>query len=298
MDPTATHAAPITSDIDPTAADYVDEPSAALGKFLDATQLDARDRRALNTRRGLSDDTIDALRFRSGGHELGGALCAMRDSGAFTEQGLVDSGLFTRSDRGVAPNGIYLRPNVLIPYLDENGACRLIRPHKGGPKGHPAQVYAPRFASTSARRPVVMVEGEFGAAALRQLGVRAIAVPGVSSFAGVNFPRLVAWLTGHDVGEVVILFGREDKADPDKPGHKPNALSRYDTEYWAWRIATDLAAADIGATVATFPIEWDANRAKVDADSALAAGRTREQFSEVIGDGVPPDDYLRAPSLG
>ena len=270
-----------------------DTPPALLNTLLDAIRLDDSDRRSLRSRRGLTDESIDALKFRSGGDPVRHALLGIRDGGQWPAAQLLDSGLFVGGDEAVAPNPIYLKPNILIPYLDERDDCIAVRPHKNGPKGHPVRIYAPGFASMPMSRDVVMVEGEFGAAALRQVGFRAISVPGVSSFAGKNFPRLVAWLRARDVRELVVLFDREDKADPAKSGYKSDTLKRYDTEYWAWRVAHDLGRHDIDARIGTFPLEWDSNAAKVDADSALAAGKSWEQYLGVVRAGATPSEYLR-----
>ncbi len=241
----------------------------------------------------MSKATVDTLAFRSGGDGAAKALAIIAESGGYADEELLASGLFVAGDGGVQANPIYTRRNILIPYLDEVGHCSVVRPHKGGPKGHPVRIYAPRFTAKGRTKEVVVVEGEFGAAALRQVGIRAISVPGVSSFAGTNLPRLVAWLRTRDVNEITVLFDREDKADPHKDGYKADALKRHDTEYWAWRMAHDLGENGIETRIATLPLAWDPERAKVDADSALALGKGWDHFMKVIRAGVPPKDYLR-----
>ena len=286
-----------------TTVDW-DEVADAYTAFVEAAPLLSADRGALGAKRGLSDATVDALSFRSGGRSAEKALLSLRDG--FSAEILTRSGLFAREpvagggddDCPLVPHRLWLRRGVLVPYLSEDKRVLYLRAHKLGPKGVPLRIYdAATPLNLKPEGPVYLTEGEFKAAALSQLGFRAVAVPGVASFVGRHFDELAGLLKRWRAQEVVIVFDTEDKANPDSPNYKTDVFKRYDTPYFAWRMARQLAEAfrDLAgfkAAIATLPMSWAVD-GKVDCDGALACGRTRPNFEDVFKLALRPDAYLR-----
>ncbi|MBT5535591.1 DUF3854 domain-containing protein, partial [Candidatus Poribacteria bacterium] len=284
----------------------------AYAAFLAATTLTDADRVALRKHRGLSDKTIDRLEFRSGGKEALRALHALQ--GRFTDHVLVAAGLYQPGDDEEAParadENLVPGP-ILIPYRNRAGRCIGIRRHKDPrsgkaywPKGKRIELYIPWLARENSRRVLYLTEGEFKAAALAQLGYNAIAVPGISSFVGEHFHRLIKRLRLDKVERLLVVYDAEDKTNPAAGNYKHDPNARYDTPHYAFRMAWQLERAlnpaRIGdgfqARIATLPLNWDPDGLKVDCDSALAAGKTRADFEGVFAAALRPADYLRAPA--
>ncbi|MBT7097890.1 hypothetical protein HN937_10985, partial [Candidatus Poribacteria bacterium] len=104
MDASTATAEPTTPTPTAENAALPDTPPALLNTLLDAIGLDDSDRRSLRSRRGLTDESIDALKFRSGGDPVRQALLGIRDGGSWSAAQLLGSGLFVRGDEAVAPN--------------------------------------------------------------------------------------------------------------------------------------------------------------------------------------------------
>ena len=180
--------------------------------------------------------------------------------------------------------------DILIPYLDEDGKVFHIRAHKYGLTGQGIQIYCP-FLVKDNEGFAILTEGEFKAAAAHQMGWSALAVPGISSFGGVHFQRLVDLLEEYGIEQVVIIFDNEIKSDPALPGYKEDPMKRWDTEYWAIRMARQLIEVGIEADVGRLPDEWRI-AGKVDIDGALAAGHEEDEFDEIVYGALHPDEYL------
>ena len=280
--------------------------------FLAATSLTDEDRKALREQRGLSDKTIDKLQFRSGGKEALEALRALQ--GRHPDDVLVAAGLYQPGDDDDAPaqadENLVSGP-TLIPYRNRGGRYTGIRRHKDPrygkaywPKGKRIELYIPGLARIEGLSVLHLTEGEFKAAALAQLGYNAIAVPGISSFVGEHFYRLIKRLRLDKVERLIVVYDAEDKTKPDASNYKHDPNVRYDTPYYAFRVAWQSERAlnparvrgGFAARVATLPLDWDPEGVKVDCDSALAAGKTKKDFDAVFAAALRPRDYLRAPS--
>lgn len=171
-------------------------------------------------------------------------------------------------------------------------AVYYLRPHKLGFEKLSPQIYCRYFLQKL--RPaehVVLTEGEFKAAALWQWGIPAVAVPGVSSFGLKHMDRLVALFREFGARKVTVIFDNEIKDNPEYPNYKPKASDRYDTELWSYLMAYKLGREGFDPTVGRLPDQWR-EQGKVDFDTALAQGRTRQDILNVIARAKPPKEYL------
>jgi hypothetical protein len=186
-------------------------PEAIPGKsplmiFYEALTLWHADREELKTKRGLTDEVIDAAGLRTNCHGNLELLHGL--SKDFTEWQLVESGLWKESEQQCKPSGQFygygvvgkkkkLLPEllaavdhadveedefvwatkesglcnpVLIPYFNLYGELVALRPHKGFPRGQQPRLYlaSGRTAVKQCDR-VVIVEGEFKALALQSV---------------------------------------------------------------------------------------------------------------------------------
>ncbi|MBT5534858.1 DUF927 domain-containing protein [Candidatus Poribacteria bacterium] len=284
--------------------------------LLDRLTLSDAHRRELREKRGFTDDTIDALEFRSVDGFSHGVEMELRER--FPVDDLVASGVLDR--RSVAGgaetaetrlSGSLAGHGIVIPYFDDAGECITVRRHKHGLSKlrrpgedeedeeameragrNPVELYVPRL-DVRDRDTLYVAEGEFKAVANAQMGFWTIAVPGVSSFAGKHFARLVDWLKDHGVERVRMVFDTEDKATPGLSGYKEDVFRRYDTQFYAWRMAWQLDRAGLHAEIATLPLEWDPERRKVDVDGAVGGGKRRSEFADVYDAALSPREYLR-----
>lgn len=233
-------------------------------------------RRDLQVARGFSDETIMRMRFFSGGKYL--LELEQEVVGGFDKDTLIASGVCVASGQALTLSPALLEDRVIIPYLNAGGRAYLIRPHKLGLSGIPVEIYCPDWAIGA---DLVMTEGEFKAAASAQLGIPAIAIPGISSFSKDNLPRLVKFLADLKVRNICILFDNEVKDDPKFKNYKDNPADRHDTAFYAYFMARQLDQAGFRAQVGTLPDSWRV-QGKADIDGALALGKTREDLAAVI----------------
>jgi DNA primase len=142
---------------------------------------------------------------------------------------------------------------------------------------------------------IVLTEGEFKAAALYQLGIPAIAIPGISSFGDKHFDRLVEILRESGVKKVTIIFDNEIKDDPAFPNYKEKPADRWDADYWTYMMAYKLGRVEGQVRFITrcgrLPDEWRQN-GKIDFDGALALGKTKDDILKVIARGVIAKEFL------
>jgi DNA primase len=176
--------------------------------------------------------------------------------------------------------------------LDENGDAYHLRPHKLGFEGRPVELYC-QYLLKDKPSEIVLTEGEFKAAALLQWGIPAIAMPGISAFGGKHFDRLVDLLKGSEVKKVTVIFDNEIKDNPDFPNYKEKPESRYDVELWSYLLAYRLFKAGFTARIAKLPDEWR-REGKVDFDSALAQGYTKEEILKVTDTSQTHKEYLES----
>ena len=244
----------------------------------------------LRNDRGFSKNTIGKLKFRSATIEnVKPAIEELRKT--FEETALIESGILVRNEASVSINTQLTSKKIIIPYLDvDRETVYRLRPHKYGFKDKGIDVYC-RYLLKDKLDQVVLTEGEFKAVALWQLGIPAIAIPGVASYSKEHFDELVEVLHEYTVKSVTILFDNEDKADPNAPNFKPDFRDRYDTDFWAYIMASQLYGAGLEAKIARLPDEWRIN-GKADCDSALAAGHTKAEFEAIINNAVPSFKYV------
>lgn len=192
----------------------------ALQRFFDRLTLTDTDRKLLFVKRGLTNETIDALGFRSNPESNKDLLLEMTRH--FAPEVLVECGLWKidpdKAGEAAKPNpqfygmsivekrdekGRKIRDEtgevvrectwnnpIIIPYFNEAGQLIHLRPHKGMMAGKSPRLYVPRtkgrpLALHSNGHPqfAIITEGEFKAAALWQvLGevAQIAALPGIT----------------------------------------------------------------------------------------------------------------------
>lgn len=266
-------------------------PSSAkiYSRFVELTHLTDAHRQEMKKKRGFSDQTIDALKFRSGGEYVAGVLTQLKEE--FSADELALSGVMTRQNNTLIPCEQLLQDRVIIPYLDEQGEAYHLRPHKLGFKDVAPQPYSKSFLS-SRPKTIVFTEGEFKAAALSaEWGIPSLAVPGVSSFAGIYFDRLIGVLREAEIEKIVIIYDNEEKGDSTLPNYKEKLEDRYDTPFYAYIMGYKLAKEGFQAVIGNLPNEWR-EKGKIDFDMALAQGRSKQDIEEIIQSAVPPKEFL------
>ena len=121
------------TDHPPGPREPTDAEREVYAQFVDRLILSDTDRVELKEKRGLTDATIDACRFSSGGEIARRALDRLR--GHVDEDVLVSSGLFERREVGgtgtAEPNRALISGTGIIPYFDDNERCIGIKRHKG-----------------------------------------------------------------------------------------------------------------------------------------------------------------------
>jgi len=206
-----------TSETDEASGSTEKSPLRA---FYQALSLSDVDREELRTKRGLSDEVIDASGFGSNIQSNLGALTALCVE--FAEWELVRCGLWVNTAKKYKPSAQFYGYGVvgkkkklplellasgdysefgdddfiwawkesgvcnpiLIPYFDLKGELIALRPHKGFPRNQPPRLYlAGGLQAVKQCTRAVVVEGEFKAAALQSVlgSTWAVAsVPGIT----------------------------------------------------------------------------------------------------------------------
>lgn len=264
--------------------------------------LDAH-KEELITKRAFSEKLIKDMKFFSGGPHNAALEAPLAE--AFKEQDLLASSVFIYDEkqRKAIINPALLRETnkidgkevsgIIIPYLDSEGKAYVIRPHKLGLKGIPSEIYQERNLTEDPGE-IIITEGEFKAVAAHAMGLPAIAIPGISSFAENKYPQLVDFLKSKKVKKIVVIFDNEVKDNPDyeKFGrYKANPIDRHDTEFYAYYMATKLEESGFETRVGTLPDSWRVD-GKVDIDGAYKAGRDRGDLMKVMYDALPRNQYL------
>lgn len=239
----------------------------------------------LREKRGFTAETIKKLRFVSGGNYL---LDFEKELIEKHDKSLLLSSKVCIENKELCINPMLLKDNILIPYLDKEGKVTHIRPHKFGLKDLPVEIYHEFSISDG----VVLTEGEFKAVACYQLGIPAIAIPGISSFSGQNFKRLVKTFNENKVREICIIFDNEVKDSPEFPSrYKENPMDRYDTQFYAWFMAKQLEKEGFSCRVGWLPDGWRVD-GKIDLDGALAQGKGFDDITHVIRSAKSPRAFL------
>jgi len=270
--------------------------------------LTPQDKTKLMQQRGFSEETINKLGFKSNNQSNQTHLESLAQE--FPLDTLLSLGIFKNYRGGPRPNpqllgwGLKRKSHkegeedewgwtkpILIPYLDKDGACVYLRPHKGAisPTRHEdddddeekcsSHVYCPYLLATclaTIEGTAVLCEGEFKAAALFQCGIPAQAIPGISFVRNQAFrAELLDQLKQFAITDLVIVFDNEIKDDPAfHDRYKPNPADRYDAQMWAEYIAIDLTREYFGPNkgrvrIGMLPDNLREN-GKADFDSALS----------------------------
>lgn len=241
----------------------------------------------LKTKRGFTEATIKKYRFFSGGkHNL--ALESDLEK-QFSKDELIEAGVFLKKKDIIHIDPVFLDDRIIIPYLNKDGVATLVRPHKLGLKNIPVQIYHP-FNLTQDAEIAIITEGEFKAAAACQLGFACIAVPGIASYAGQKYPDLIKLLTEYGIKEVCICFDNELKNDPKFQNYKPDAMDRWDTQYYAFIMAKQLNKDGLNTRIAILPDSWRQS-GKIDIDGALASGKTEKDLLYVFRRAQTPKEF-------
>ena len=244
--------------------------------------------RELKNKRGFSDDTIRKERLFSGGKHLLELESDIVKS--FPKEALVESGVCVDDGKALRLNNILTEKRIVIPYLDKEDKCYHLRPHKLGLGGLSIEIYQLRNLT---EKGIILTEGEFKAIAAQQLGIPAIAIPGISSFSDKHLPKLLGVLNENAVKEICIIFDNENKSDPKLPNYKENPAHRHDTQYYAYYMARILNKEGFRTRIGTLPESWQ-YKGKIDIDTALAHGKTKEDIQGVINQSFDPTEYLKS----
>jgi len=288
----------------------VDEQSHKLfAEVVERASLSDEDAEWLRQERGLDRDVLDEMKIRSVGREL---KFILKDPEAeYGAKALYDVGLYGEKMVPYQPlTGVVWKDEAevpyrgpLIPYLDLNGSVFFLRAHKyslrKAQRTHGQHIYVPPRTRTMLAEgdgTLVVAESEFKAVASTVFGVPAIGLPGINTFTGDQFPRLVDFLRAlQGLAKLIIVFDQELKTDPNLRNYKPNPLNAWDTPYWAIWLAEQLYSdLDVPTRVGVLPADW-MSEGKIDIDGALAAGRSAAEYQErVVAGSLSPRGYLRA----
>ena len=253
--------------------------------ILERGNLSQDHREELRKKRGFTDETIARNRFFSGGKYLTGIEQELISR--FSEEKLLASGVVIKVGKSLVISELLLGDRVIIPYLDKDSNPYLLRPHKLGLQDVAIEVYQ----ELNMARHVILTEGEFKAAACVQLGIPAIAIPGISSFCGQHFPKLIALLNRFAVKDLCIVFDNEVKDDPAFPSYKDHPSDRFDVQYYAHLMAEALRKEGFRTQVGLIPDSWRTN-GKADLDGALAQGKIKEDIEAIVVNSKTDKEFL------
>lgn len=257
--------------------------------ILQHSKLTEEHRDELEIKRGFSNDTIQKFKFFSGGQYLLEIEEEMISK--FDRADLIKSGVFIKppDKHSVQLSPQILENRVIVPYLDKDGHCYLLRPHKLGLSDVPVEVYQ----EANIDRTIIITEGEFKAAAAMQMGFSCIALPGVGSFSSKHYHRLLELLNKHNVSNITIIFDNEIKDDPAFANYKAEPDKRYDSQFYAYYMAKELHREGFSAKVGVLPDAWRKD-GKIDIDGALAAGKTPDDIQRIVDDALTHTEYLKS----
>lgn len=230
----------------------------------------------LKKKRGFNEKTITDNKFFSGGKYLLDIEAQLTER--FETEKLIDAGVCIRNEKHLQLAPILQEDRIIIPYLDKKDNAYLLRPHKLGLKGVPIQIYQSKNVTD---RHIILTEGEFKAAASVQLGLPAVAIPGIASFSEQHFERLTKFLGENRVKKVTIIFDHEVKDNPKFKNYKQDPFKRYDTEFYAQYMCRLLEKEGFESNIGTLPKTWMI-QGKIDIDGALAKKKTREDFDKIM----------------
>lgn len=268
----------------------------------DRGRLSDAHREELREKRGFGDKHVEQFRFFSGGPYLAELEGPMLEK--FKEQDLVASSIFIfdEKQRRAVINPVLLRETntidgkevagIIIPYIDRNDQVYSIRPHKLWLKSVSAEIYQGANLKGDPEE-IVMTEGEFKAAAGCIFGIPTIAIPGISTFSETKYPQLIEFLKAHATKRIIIIFDNEVKDDPNIPSKfKANPVDRYDTQFYAYYMASKLEQSGFEVKIGTLPDSWREN-GKIDIDGALKQGRLAGDMKRILYQAQLRNEFLR-----
>lgn len=269
---------------------------------MERSRLTEAHKAILLEKRGFGDKIVQSAKLFSGGPHNQHLEVELLEK--FSEQDLLSSSVFVFDERQKKSvlNPILLSETntiegktvdgIIIPYLDAEDRAYVLRPHKLGLKGVPAEVYQEKNLKSEPGE-IIITEGEFKALAGMSMGIPTIAIPGISSFSETKFPQLLEFLKLKKVKQIVIIFDNEVKDDPNIIHRfKDNPTDRHDTEFYAYYMATKLEESGFETRIGTLPDKWRED-GKIDIDGALKQGRGRGDLLKVMFDAMPRNEYLR-----
>lgn len=257
--------------------------------FIAEAKLLEKDKEELKTKRGFSDKNIDQLKFRSACEDNKSIIANLELK--FGRSLLKDAALLNEKGE---PSSQLLQPNIIIPYLLEDSRVYFIRPHKYGLKGKGVEIYSEgilKIMKVEDNEKLILTESEFKAAACWQMGYPAIGIPGISSFSKTHFPRIKEILEKNKIKSVCIVFDREVKDDPKLPNYKTDPAKRWDTQFYAWLMATQIKEEGFVTTISELPERYMVN-GKADFDGALAKGMGLEDVQDIVRAAREPGEYF------
>lgn len=260
-------------------------------KFLQDAELTNVDRETLKAKRGFLDKIIDKFKFVSSQKDNRKIINNLRND--YEDQALLKYGILEEVNDNLRPCSMLLDDRIIIPYLDESGEkATLLRPHKLGLKGVNIQPYCP-FLLRNKPKHIVLTEGEFKAVALAQWEIPGIAIPGIQSFSGTHFDKLVDFLKEHKVKKITVIFDNEVKDNPDYKNYKEKPEDRWDTPFWACVMQDKLKKESFNTKISWLPDDWQEN-GKIDFDAALAQGRTYDEIIEIKNKRKKKDKFINS----
>lgn len=238
--------------------------------------LSEEHRKELKEKRGFTDETINKLQFRS----LPFVKWPSKE-------------LYPQLYKGETLHQTLLKNNILIPYFNAEGGIIHLRPHKSFIPATSPQPYCEYIIDKNLPY-VIICESEFKAIALWQLGLNAIGLNGILSFADKHKTALLEMIKPFKTR--YILFDTEIKNNPMLDTYKQDVTKRYDTEYanyiMAWICEQEK---DSIVKIVRLPYLWiEKGKGKIDCDTAVAKGHTKEEFEKLLKEGVGLYDYLGA----
>lgn len=257
-------------------------------ELLQGLVLTDEHKKELMIKRGFSEKTIDELQFKS-------ALPKNSDviNRLVQQRGLSNCLECSIIDKKYKPAYQFTNPEfIIIPYLDHNNHCYFFKSHKFGSLTNSNPVpYSMKVANLQTDdSTIILCESEFKAAGMWQLGWKAVGLAGIATFSGKWLPDLIRFL--EKFRTFIILFDNAEQDDENSPAYKPNFKTRYAHYVYSYVMADRILTKIQGSTVkiATLPKSWNVD-GKSDIDSAIASGKTREDFKIVLNNALYPAQY-------
>jgi energy-coupling factor transporter ATP-binding protein EcfA2 len=254
--------------------------------FIERACLTEDHRSELKEKRGFSDQTIDVLKLRSARDENKVVISELESK--YGRSLLKDAAIL--NEKG-DPSAQLLQANIIIPYLTEDSRVYLLRPHKFGLKGKGVEVYSEGLLKKISTDKVILTESEFKAVACWQLGYAAVGIPGIASFSKTQFPRLKEIFDKNNIKSVCVVFDREIKNIQSLPNYKKDPQKRWDTQFFAWLMATQLIEEGFHTSIGLIPERFVLN-GKADLDGALSQGMTLEDIEDIVRYADEPDEFF------